>query len=84
MFLHPFASGKPVVLTTDEGELGHTTFKQITGQKETTGDANTEAAVAGTSVCSVLVTVTVLGMNWHSKSFTEVFRQLLLLFFLKH
>lgn len=45
------------------------------GQKETTGNATTEAAVAGTaSVSGVLVTVTVLGMNWHSKSFTELFR----------
>lgn len=78
MFLHAFSLGRPVVLTTDEGELGCITFKQITGQKETTGDATTEAAVAGICVSSVVVTVTVLGMNWHSKSFSSVFRQLLL------
>lgn len=53
-----------MVLTTDEGELGCVTFKQITGQKETTGDAAIKAAVAGTvCVFSGLVTVTVLGMN---------------------
>lgn len=52
----PLCFGKAVVLTTDEGEFGHITFKQIPGQKETTADATTEAAVAGTAcVFSVLV-----------------------------
>lgn len=75
-FLHSFALGKPVVLTTDEGDTASSSSRSQVRRKQE-GDAATEAAVAGTArVSGVLVTVTVLGMNWRSKSATELVRQL--------